>query len=248
MWEITLKANKNHAYMLDYINEKLNLEFENEIVVGQYYGRQTCFLSIATKNENNSKVYERLKRHLCTVFCEQFKHEFIESHLSCINSNNPYFNLFVKLYTYFDLELENSIAFRLIECKRCVVLESYFNFKLAPLKKKWNELCNIINNNSQVIEDENFLSLLKFLIENLEQKTDCVVLSLIDGCVVYEDEKTKQKIWSALPEKQMDIVCKIIEMAPKKIVVYANSNSGAILNILKTLFDSKLQILSYNSQ
>ena len=247
MWEITLKANKKHNYMLNYINEKLNLEFKNEIVVGEYCGTEMNCLSIATKNGHEECVKNSLKKLLCTVFCEKFKYEFMERRLSCITANNSYFNIFLKLYTYFDLELENSIAYRLIDFSRCIVLESYFEFKLSPLKKKWNELCNLINSNSQVVmADESFLSLVRFLIGNIEDRTNCLVVSLNEGYVVYEDSKTKQKVWCALPKNQTDIVCKIIDIAPKKIVVYASSNSGSTINLLKTLFDSKLQILSYN--
>ena len=141
MWEITIKSSKEHSYMLEYIEKNLITHLRDKIVVGKYCFFDCC-LSVGTKKENEAEVWGFLKRVLCDVFCQYFKEEFLKNNLACFLNNNPYSKVVLKAFTYFDLELERSISYRLIDYSNCIVLESAMHFKLNFLIKKWGNLLN----------------------------------------------------------------------------------------------------------
>ena len=241
MWEITIKSNLEHQNALTYISTMLFDHFANKVVIGRYAGRTPC-LSIATKDEFKNEVWDFLRRLLCDVFCEQFKYEFLENNITFISSESKFFQPFIKVYTYFDLELEHSIAYRMLECMPSINLESYLNFKLHPLKNKWKDLCNITNNNSSAfLSSETFLSLLKFLIDNLDYRTDSVVVSLQDNCMLYEDKSTNEQVFQALDKNEMQVICSLIDLSPRKIIVHKNAKMHDLQQLIVELFDTRVQ-------
>ena len=136
------------------------------------------------------------------------------------------------------MELEHSIVYRIIEPSSCIVLESYFLFKLFALKRKWQDLCNVANDNElQLIRNETFLNLLKFLIENLDFKTNTLILSFVDGCALYEEEQTETQIWLSLPKTKIELICLIIDIAPQKIVIHSNNLHNKTEKLVMFLFN-----------
>ncbi len=241
MWEITLKCDKIHYKSIEFIEENLFNQFGKDVVLGKICS-DVCFLSIATQNNIKEDVWEVLKKLLCVVFCQHFKKEFLKDHLTFLEPTNVYFDAFLKIFTYFDLELEQAITYRLINYQPCIILESYFLFKLGAIKNKWQDLCDITNKNDTILlENETFLDLLKFLINSIETKTDCVVLSFEDRCLLYEDKKNSNKVWIALTENPVETVCKLIDLSPKKIVVHSNHNFRTTEKIISFLFEGKIK-------
>lgn len=242
MWEISLKTSSNHFFVLEYIEKQLCNRFLHKVVVGKLYSK-ICCLSIATREENKNEVWEYLKRLLCDVFCEKFKVEFLENHITFMPKDNPYFSVFLKVFTYFDLELERSVAYRLIEYHPVLFLESYFWFKMQVLRSKWQDLCNITNQNEQsLLTNETFLNFLKFLISNLHLKTESVVLSFKDGCLLYQ-ESTGEQVFVSLSNNPVDTICKIIDLSPNTILVYSNPKFKETEEIIKFLFDERIKNL-----
>ena len=239
MWEITIKCQTRHKDMAFYIKDKLLSHFNNNVVVGQYISGKCC-LSIGVNDKHKIKVWDYIKHLLCDIFCVQFKNEFLKNNITFITPQNQYFNAFIKVYTYFDLELEQSICYRLIDYASTIVLESYFAFKLNALKQKWKDLCAITNNNSTAfLSSETFLSLLKFLIDNLNYKTDSVIVSVDDSCLTYLD-KSNNQVLVGLEKDDIKVICTLIELSPKQILLHDKSYSS-LKRLILQLFDGRVK-------
>ncbi len=242
MWEITIKSNFEHQDMLTYLQTKLYQKFGDKVVLGRYTGCTPC-LSIATRDESQNKVWGYLQKLLCDVFCEMFKYEFLAEHIMFVSPDNEYFQPFIKVYTYFDLELERSLAYRMLQCMPTINLESYLNFRLHSLKSKWQDLCDITNNNSTAfLSSETFLSLLKFLIENLDYKVDNVIVSPQDNCLLYVDIETNEQVFRQLDSSEMQVICTLIDLAPRKIIMHSNPTMHGLQQLIVDLFDTRVQI------
>ncbi len=240
MWEITIKCQIRHKDMAFYIKDMIISRFDSKVVVGQY-NAEWCCISIGTEDKYKKQVWGYLKWLLCDVFCVEFKKEFLQHNITFITPKNPYFNAFIKVYTYFDLELEYSICYRLIDYASTIVLESYFAFKLNALTQKWQDLCAITNNNSSAfLSSETFLSLLKFLIDNLNYKTDSVVLSVDDNCITYLD-KSNNQILVGLDKCDIRVVCTLIDLSPKCILLHDKSSS-TLKSLVVQLFGDRVKI------
>lgn len=239
MWEITIKSKPNYKDSVLYIKDMLISQFNKRVIVGQY-NAEWCCISIGTEDKYKTQVWDYLKRLLCDVFCTHFKAEFLHNNITFIQKDNPYFNAFIKVYTYFDLELEHSICYRLIDYTSTIILESYFAFKLSVLKNKWKDLCAITNNNSSVfLSSETFLSLLKFLIDNLNYKLDSVVVSVDDNCISYIDSLNNQ-VLVELDKNDVKVICTLIELSPKQILLHDKSYSS-LKRLILQLFDGRVK-------
>lgn len=240
MWEITIKSVQNDYDALNYINDMLCSHFGQDVIIGRYNAHNPC-LSIATKDDNREVVWDYLKRLLCDVFCKHYKTNYLKQNITFLSQQSIYFDAFVKVYTYFDLELEHSIAYRIIKYLPVIYLESYFAFRLVPLKQKWQDLCNITNNNaSAFLSSQTFLSLLKFLIYNLDIKTGCVIVSLEDNCLTYLNSQNKQVLLGL--GNDMQTICQLIDLSPQKIVLKGREQTPLIKLIIQ-LFDSRIEYL-----
>ena len=238
MWEITIKCSIEHQAHLDYVEDMLVARFRDKIIIGRY-NNFICGMSIATKDQYKKHIWEYLRRLLCDVFCKAYKTEFLEQNITFVSSNSPYFDAFIKVYTYFDLELEYSIAYKLIDYMSVVHLESYFAFRLSCLKNKWQDLCDITNNNSSAfLASDSFLSLLKFLVSNLDIKNSCVIVSVRDGCLSYIDTNNKQVVVPL--GDQMTTICTLIELSPLKIVIHNKQNTN-LEHLIVQLFDKRVE-------
>ena len=235
MWEITIKTSLNNCDNLDYINNMLLTHFNNKVIIGRFSG-DVCAMSVATKKQNSKAVWDYLRKLLCDVYCTQYKASFLQQNISFLPQNSPYFNAFIKVYTYFDLELEHSIAYRLIKYMPVIFLESFFIFRLGCLKQKWQDLCDITNNNSSAfLSSDTFISLLKFLISNLDKKTDSVIVSVKDNCFTYINKQNRQVIVGI--KSEMETICSLIELSPIKIVLYGTQHTP-LEQMISQLFDN----------
>lgn len=237
MWEITIKSSNNDLQSLNYIQNALVLSLKQDVILGRYNAVNPC-ISVACQDEKTNKTWNCIKKALCDIYCRHYKAQYLAQKLTFLPQDNEYFDAFIRVCTYFDRELEYKIVFRMIKYMPILNLESYFAFKLRPLKKKWQDFCEIANNNSKIfLSNETFLSLLKFLISSLDAKTDCVIVSPNDGCITYLDEDNNQIL---LPiNNNISTICALIDICPRKIIL-KGTKITPIFDIIKQFFEDKI--------
>lgn len=246
MWEICIESVDGHKDYIDYIKQKMKSTIK---AVGGVFSECTnnnvYSLAIGCKKQDKLKVAGVLRFVLCDVICEKMKYDYLSKNVGLVPQESGYFYPFVKVLTYFDSELERQIVLRLLDLTPKLVLESFLNFRLKPLKAKWQELCDLTNNNAGLfLQSETFLELLKFLIANLDSKKDCVVVSMQDKCLIYE-EKGKNLVTLGSFEKndEFGLLSQLIELSPQLIKVKNGSNNKKTTNILVNLFEGRVEIV-----
>ena len=163
------------------------------------------------------------------------KYNYLKDHL-CLNiQDETLFHAFVKVYTYFDIELEKAVAIRAIYLLN---LNSFLDFRLYSIKQKWQQMCNLTNVNAELfVKSETFLDILKFLISNLDYKIKEITIDFGCGKII----AGKDELFFAVNDDLM-VLTKIIELAPKKIKVL-NLNDEEIKNVLTDLFQNRMEII-----
>ncbi len=246
MWEICIETSINNKDYILYIKNKM----QNTIsavsgVISLFENTDICSIAIGCKKQDKSKVAGVLRFILCDVICEKMKYDYLSKNVGLVPQDSGYFSPFVKVLTYFDSELERQIVMRSLNLTPKIVLESFLNFKLRPLKIKWQELCNLTNDNAGLfLQSETFLELLKFLIANLDVKRECIIVSMQDKCIVYE-EKNKNLISLASFDKndEFGLLSSLIELCPNHIKVMNSKNNKETTNILSNLFEGRVEIV-----
>ena len=172
MWEICIETSINNKDYILYIKNKM----QNTIsavsgVISLFENTDICSIAIGCKKQDKSKVAGVLRFILCDVICEKMKYDYLSKNVGLVPQDSGYFSPFVKVLTYFDSELERQIVMRSLNLTPKIVLESFLNFKLRPLKVKWQDVSSIkdeiIESISNVLNDNYIFSTIKFRMKNL---------------------------------------------------------------------------------
>ena len=92
----------------------------------------------------------------------------------------------------FDREMDKYLVLESLEVGEVFLLDSFYDFRLGNLKKRWDEICLIANENIEnLVVEGNFFELLRYLISNLEQRTEEVFLECIGDTVTAYDRQMR---------------------------------------------------------
>ena len=160
--------------------------------------------------------------------------DYLKNHINFVVSSENLFDAFIKVYTYFDSELERRIVLRILSFDEKIVLESFLYFKLQPLLLKWKEMCSLANSNlSLFLESQTFLELLKFLISNMDIKVESLIIDLSSSCQFFEERKNKLIFLKNFNEAEdFEIITGLIEFSPNKIKIISGKNHNLIYNLI----------------
>ena len=148
---------------------------------------------------------------------------------------------------FFDKETDKYIVNKNIQIGRRIDIIGFYNFKLQTLKGKWNELIEIANQNEVYLySDDTFMELIKFLVDNIEVKSDVVnIMGYNDSYDIY-DSKFERIICKEISgKKDESIVAKLITMCPKNINIYCSEIMPNKLKVLLCkIFEKRVKFLS----
>ena len=243
MWEFCVKSSLENKDIIEFLYNSLNatILYTNGVCVLRE-GEGYINLALACRKNEFKKIENVIKKAVCDAICEKMKYKFLKNNINISIDNNELFLAFIKVYTYFDIELEKQLTIRLIDLSKNLVLESFLNFKLPFLAKKWKEMCCLTNMNASVfLKSGTFLELLKFLIVNLEYKTKNLVLDFSDGCKIFKDNN-KDSIKLIDSDDVVEILTSVIELSPQKIKIIAKENNEAIC-LICDLFCDRVEII-----
>lgn len=242
MWEITIETMQNAHYITS-LNEKLK-QFLKQSDALVAVGKNGQSISIGCEKNKGSEVWNMIKKVLCDVFCGDIKHDFLKNRITNPNLTENQMRAFLSVLTYFDSELERQIVFRALTYNRIIVLEGFLNFKLSSLKQKWKELCVLASDNAELLKDENFLEIMRFFVNSIEPKNDCVVVSCCAPCVVFNNKESH--VLSADGFDKSDIfslVAFLITLAPNKVKLFVDNFDSKALEIVREIFSNRVEII-----
>ncbi len=243
MWEFCVTASNKNENVIQYIQDKvLNVLTECDGVHSFVKKENFCSLCVGAKKEKSSYLKKKLTKIICDAVCEKMKQNYLKENVSINVVDESLFQAFIKVYTYFDIEIEKAIAIRAIYFPNVLNIESFLEFKLRPLKQKWKEMCNLTNLNASLfVKSETFLDLLKFLIANLDYKHKCIIINFLNNKIYKIVGEERVFLCDFCGEDVVDVLTKIIELSPQKIVVL-NLNNQRTLAVLQDLFVGRLEI------
>ena len=118
-------------------------------------------------------------------------------------------------------------------------LDGFYYFNLRSLREKWEELSSIANDNGYfLISPENFVDLLKFLVDNLEITHDTVNVYCDECGFKISDELDKD----IAVNKDEDLLSTLIGLSPKRINFYGDINTEKYL-LISQVFQTRINCM-----
>ena len=199
---------------------------EKSITIRGHRDQSRLVLEIKITDQNlERRVVSVLVTQLAKIIISDAKCHYIKSNMRLIIPDELNRHAFIHALCSFDKETDFLIAKSLIVLTPHFALDSFYDFRIQPLKKRWQEVCHLANDNqAYLICPRTFCELLRFLISNIDPKCD--------EFHVRNDGST-----------DVAIVTKLIDLAPRKIIVHKDCNAH-LTNRLKTLFGAGVVKLS----
>ena len=228
---ITVSSSDDFASSLRYIAGCIP-----DAIFGQKEKRNFVKIPVNVKNVG------RLVDCIADITIADYKSHFIQSKIKITIEDEVSRHAFIRALCSFDRTTDKVIAKRLIKLTPYFLLDSFFEFMTGELKKRWQEVIDLANDNAPHLMCEGtFGELLRFLISNLESRTDevhiqdCKIMNAPANICVRDDLPTDVRL-----------VSQLISIAPKKIFLH-DKDSSKITDFIQNVFGGRVIDISQQS-
>ncbi len=242
MYEATVSIEKQNAHLLSYVKAQMDpIVSDVNGIAAEAEQRTRNYLSIACSDTYRFQV----KRKLCDVAALAitlgYKNIFLRKLLN-IGKGNFFQNVMVDTVCIFDNDCERQAVAKLLDADRPLCLDGYYNFRLASVKKKWQELSKLVADNFYVLSDsETVVEFLQYLLESTLSRVKTLSASLDGNSFVLYDTSGRviEPICSLSPRRdaEEEVMLNLVYFKPQKIKLYHSvSPSDAFCEMADALF------------
>jgi len=242
MYENTLSVPCDNAYLLDYISSELADTFRTIDAVTQTAesnGRK--YMSYACADLYRHVLADKVSDAVADVLSSAYKNKYMRGLLGVSNGSFLQ-NVLVNVICVYDSLPDRVVVKKCIDAERPLYLDGYYNFVLAPLKRKWSELSELVGANRYVLDDESLIvEFLQYLVDSSDEK--CGKLSVLfhqDEYFLFDNDNALSATFSTLckeataeEEAMVNLVCR----RPTKVAVYSQTKpSQEFCTLCEALF------------
>ena len=262
---LKISTDERFASALRYIMRRLSTFTKGERIstyISQKGGRSELVIALASletdagRKDEHSDVVAVIRKlghtivdSIADIIITDCKSHYIETSLKLPIDDEISKHAFIRALSNFDSEADKTIAKSLIRLTPVFLLDSFYQFMIDDLKVRWNEVCSLANENAcYLVCAGTFRELLRFLISSLESRENEVHLferangiEVLTGGLkpvkeVYVNEDLPQDI---------QVVSKLISIAPKKIYLHQDSGETQtpLINFIQGLFGGCIQVI-----
>ena len=245
MWEFTISISYKYRQYLKYILTEINYTKINIISVIKDDNTIT-HLTIAVDINSMQRIANVIVECICNIILFVFKKEYFNNKLDFKKMNITEKSVFLKALVMFDSLTDKEEIKQEIILNKTLNIDSFYYFKLAFMREKWEEVFNIINCSPYMADSDSFLDLIKFLVNNLDCNIPLINVYYKNNKYLVFDNKNKLiKLKDKGSDTEIDLINQIIELSPKTINLYCSRDiSKNTFDIIYYLFDKKINIIN----
>ena len=203
------------------------------MVINKGNGRSNLSVALSKTNKGIKSV---LKENVINMYLTTVKEEYLYQRIKNYASNEFLMRIYIKILQAFNTTEESNILFENVELFPNTALDGVYDFKLNPLKEKWNELVGLsIDNKDLLQEDASFSMLLKYMLSCLPSKTESVSIDYFNDKFLIKSSNN-EKIAKSIEE----VMFILIELAPNKIFLSKSVGNTKLDERIFSIFDARL--------
>lgn len=240
MWELSISVCSKNIEIAKFVYQTLKAQTVGlNAVVTCYEQFDNIYILFGCPVAEQEKAKSFIEKCLLKVICNFYKEKFLSEHLSLPLHENMSIMAFKKALINFDKETDFYMISKNLELEKNLHLDSFYFFKLKPLRDKWSELIMLANDNSDYLgSPDAFFDLLKFLIDNLEIcEEEINVFEDENGYIIKPEGETQ----SEENLSKEGLVSSLIELCPKKINLFCISDDNTAF-FLSKIFDERINV------
>jgi len=247
MWEFTLNDSSTKTSYINFLYAKLEgkVKFVGGIIIRQTNGTKSS-LSLAVPTKQKDYFVLLILELVSEIITLDYKYAYLESRLGPYIKNELTKSAFLKALTIFDKQTDKDLIKKELVLEKELNINSFYNFKLYALRNRWEDICNVIEENISSIEKADaFSELLKFLIKTSDVNYDEVHLYKKHKNYVILDKQNRPIDVLEPQDSSVEIkaITTLIALCPAKIVLHKNGNNKEPLyDYIFNLFDDKVKM------
>lgn len=186
-------------------------------------------------NTDKLKLFDAITYQIVT----KMKTHYIEQN---IQIKNP---ILIKVLSHYDKKTDLIIAASLVQITPVMLLDGLFDFRLTRLKKRWDEVISLVNDNvKNLICKGLFDELLRFLIQNMDYKINEAHIIVEGSTVLVCNDKLVP-----FANLDTDIINALIDVAPRQVFIHMDTNleKSLIVKNIETIFPNCVTIQYANN-
>lgn len=212
-------------------------QFENQYV-----------FAIDKDYEKNLK--EILVKEICKYITSIKKNEYFENNIDNLYLLAKLKDIFLKILTLFDKEQDILEITKNLRLDGKLYLDEFCSFKLKNLKNKWQEICQMVNENSFFFSSGDLVfELLRFLLSSVKPEKDILFIEIKNEKIFLLDREKNIIFVAELNENNIyNLALNILDNYASRIYISANDillkqEDKKVFDILQCIFKRNLKIL-----
>ncbi len=250
MREIALATRVENKKIIEFLqtNIKPRLDFCKTITTN-YCDNNFCYLLIAC-DEDFFRICEEIISDVIIDYIENvYKVNFFRQMIKNPLSDTLAFNAYVKVLAIFDKTTDTNALKDIILFNQTFFIDSFLEFRLAPLKTHWSNLANLSSDNIMFFNSGTFIDIIRFLINTMDNDVYKVkVVCNDENFKVYNMKNKNDKVKKiAECDNALELITNVLNSCPNYVDVYlTNNNNNEAVSFLSNVFTNRLKIYNKN--
>lgn len=253
MFELTLSTSSTKSSDITFLIKRLRptIKSHHGIMVCEEFDKRVK-LALAVNEDKKEVVLGAVFDAVAEVIIRSYKEQYLKEHLKLGLTSSVTRATFIKALTMFDKSGDKALIKSKLEPCHEILIDSLYNFRLWELEKRWQEICNLVSENSNyLIMSGSFMELMRFLILTSETEIGEVHVHYSPGSVWVAGPDGKEIFRLSYKEKddnsKIGVLTELISLAPEKIIVHSDVIDNELSSYISSLFDGKVSVLKQNS-
>ena len=240
MFELSISISADSQMYIHEFYKSLDAEVKRDkgIMVKQIYAGRIS-LAIAVPPQKREYYKSKILEQIIYIIIDYYKFNFYKENLQIINQN-VICQSFLKAISIFDAELDREVIKRQIDFGKEVIIDSFYYFKLQPLRARWLKTAGIINQNQILSSQSSMLGVLRYLTMTSENILMCAQVTVSKKQIKMKGFSTSRCFKKDF-DGQSDFLTEIVRLNPVKIDLKLTSGEeDSVVEFLNRIFDDKI--------
>lgn len=251
MREIALATGLKNKEIIEFLhaNIKPKLDFCKTIITS-YCDNNFSYLLFACDEEFLSPCEEIIREVIIDYIETVYKVNFLKEKIKNPLNETLAFNAYIKVLSVFDRATDENALKEIIIFNQTFFIDSFLEFRLAPLKAHWVNLANLSSDNITLCNSSTFIDIIRFLINTMDNNVYKIKVVCDDeqNFKVYNMKRKNDNVKKiAECHNAIELISNVLNSCPNYIDVYLSSEQeNEAVSFLSNVFANRLKIYSKN--
>lgn len=250
MWELALACRRTNFYATDYIYNIINKYItDGKLILTKYNDKNFEYVLFACEWKDKSKYEPIIKQAIINYIVDDYKCNYLKKRIKLEALDNFSYDAYIKVLSLFDKSSDQKLLENLIILNQTFFVDSFIEFRISQLMDRWNELCDLAQDNSSYfVNSGTFLEIIRFLVNSMD--TNCKKIKILcnEGAYsIYHSADNIEEVVEKIGESygKLDLISKVLSISPMNIDVYVTSSADdEAVGFLSDIYMNRLKIFT----